>query len=452
MFGDWGFVNSDEEKLINKNTLDEDEEIEIIFKNKEVKKEKILCVGKVQSGKTRKIFKTIKYAFDKEGYDIIILLGGITNTLYNQTSKRLHESFDNEKNIKILDKNVFYDERFKVIYNILKNKKVIENLLENINCTNLTNKKILIIDDECDYASVNNSNDEENSSKIYDSISELFKRIHCGKILFVTATPFANILSNKSKILEPERLILWSNSNEYTGLIEFDSIKKDVYKIIQSNKIDSTSWADSIKESLFFFIIQSIQKYHHDNEIKLEFLINISLIMKDHQTIFNIVSTMLKNIKNNLKSFYGENYLGELNFEEFKNAFIFFIENLNLEILNSDNKINNNKNFNIFIGGNFISRGNTFENLICELIINSPQETIQVDTLLQRCRWFGYRKNVIYDMRIFMNEKIYNALDATKEYIDVFSPGENNLCEIRKKISHLDINQNIVKGTSNGKY
>jgi peptidase E len=49
-----------------------------------------LCIGQVQSGKTRKILEIIKIAIELK-YNYIILFGGNTNSLLNQTQERLEK-------------------------------------------------------------------------------------------------------------------------------------------------------------------------------------------------------------------------------------------------------------------------------------------------------------------------------------------------------------------------
>ena len=56
--------------------------------------------------------------------------------------------------------------------------------------------RVLVIDDECDQASVNSASDETNITRINLRIRELLKELPCVAYVGYTATPFANVLIN----------------------------------------------------------------------------------------------------------------------------------------------------------------------------------------------------------------------------------------------------------------
>ena len=68
------------------------------------KTHKILCLGKVQSGKTSFFISSIALAFDN-GYDLAYVIGGTKTSLKDQNYERLLENFSNNSNIKIIDIN-----------------------------------------------------------------------------------------------------------------------------------------------------------------------------------------------------------------------------------------------------------------------------------------------------------------------------------------------------------
>ncbi|MDE7075194.1 MAG: Z1 domain-containing protein, partial [Malacoplasma sp.] len=128
-------------------------------------------------------------------------------------------------------------------------------------------------------------------------------------------------------------------------------------------------------------------------------------------------------------------------------------------LLNSMNEEKNFKSgqvqFCIIVGGFMISRGFTFENITTELFLNVPKSDstkISVDTLLQRCRWFGNRKkdNRNKFLRIVMNKRICEALKSAQDYVEVFVPGTStsNIGTIYKKIKELDEFNEIVESTN----
>lgn len=416
------------------------------------KKEIVLCVGKVQSGKTRKIIKIINDCLIKYSYDIIIVFAGITNYLYNQTNKRILDK--KIENITYLDKDYIgsskYDKRKRYVINILKNRSNLEQMdVFLYSVPNLMDKKILIIDDESDYASVNIS--KNGYSQTYNKIKTIYNRIHQGKLIQVTATPFANIISNKSNELKPDRVVIWSNSSDYTGLKEFNKHKDELYKKYDVHKSDLKKVKDLVKETIEYSIITILNNFNKlwDKKI-ITILFNVDLENSVHIDISEFVNLALKNIRTSRKIFYEENQdkinLDLLTYDKYLNI---IYENIDVILLNSNsNSIeDDDKKIKIYIGGTMISRGNTFKNLLSELILNSPGNEISVDTLLQRARWFGYRKDIMKLMRIFMSNDIYNAFIEAENYLDILTVGKTDVDQLYRAIQILDKESKYIKST-----
>jgi hypothetical protein len=103
----------------------------------------------------------------------------------------------------------------------------------------------LLIDDESDYASVNNSRLEDEHSVIAEIIEKIYEKSKICIFFQVTATPFANILSS-AKYDDIQMLM---PSIEYTGS-KFFLNKKNFYKLIDANKSIRETWEKSIDLSL----------------------------------------------------------------------------------------------------------------------------------------------------------------------------------------------------------
>src|SRR5690606_1575943 len=56
--------------------------------------------------------------------------------------------------------------------------------------------RVLVIDDECDQASVNTASGEYDMTRINEKISQILKTIPANSYVGYTATPFANVLIN----------------------------------------------------------------------------------------------------------------------------------------------------------------------------------------------------------------------------------------------------------------
>jgi hypothetical protein len=100
-----------------------------------------------------------------------------------------------------------FNRNIPLLFNIIKNAKAIDNLRENIfEDIDLTDKKILIIDDESDFGSINIGKSENKSSVLYGSIEKIFNRFYNPKLLKVTATPYGNILNSNSMSLKIRKI------------------------------------------------------------------------------------------------------------------------------------------------------------------------------------------------------------------------------------------------------
>lgn len=457
---------------------------------------RILCIGQVQSGKTRNILEIIKKATELE-YDLILFLGGTTELLRKQSADRLEEYRDyyESKNYLVLSK----DFASNIASNLIRNKKIIititkaendlTNVYNSIKDAPLRNKKFLIIDDECDYGSVNTKKDIISPSSYHEKIEKISSRTDNTTLLSFTGTPFANILNsyniNDDSQNSNYKIVVLENSNDYCGLKKFNEQNCYFYRF-KDNK-NSNYETSSIYDTILIYLA-SIVKKQVDNNYELidknfqtQCLINIDQKTINHEIYKNMILKKMdywlnKTSKGSIsESFFKiiseENYnmtnFSDLSSEEFVEYYIprikellkYFIDNKNnaITILNSKNKDSNLENskypHKIFIGGVLLSRGVTFKYLLTELILNYPQNMIAIDTLLQRCRWFGYRKNNLKYMSIIMTKELFDVFKIIEDYLNVFQNGLMDFNEVKNNFIELDKlhKTSNVRGTSYGK-
>ena len=170
-----------------------------------------LVVGHVQSGKTANMTAVIAKAIDA-GYDTVIVLAGLTNKLRYQTQMRLFNDLvtRNPLNWQILTPNEM-DRDFRApphggflshsdkaqLAVIKKNVSPLRELKNAVIRTFpavLSRLRILVIDDECDQASVNSALGELDMTAINRRIRELLSHLPAVTYVGYTATPFANVL------------------------------------------------------------------------------------------------------------------------------------------------------------------------------------------------------------------------------------------------------------------
>lgn len=211
-----------------------------------------LVVGHVQSGKTANYTGLICKAADS-GYQVIIVLAGLMNSLRDQTQERLDADFMGW----CTQRNIFHgasqfdssgtprrpfslttsSEDFKktnaskamplagmkepIILVLKKNKSTLDNLykwLTSQNRHDLANYSMLMIDDEADHASVNTNKEDKDPTAINYAIRKLLSIFNRSSFVGYTATPFANIF------IDPENEDEMLNGDLYKDLFPRDFI------------------------------------------------------------------------------------------------------------------------------------------------------------------------------------------------------------------------------------
>lgn len=172
-----------------------------------------MLLGKIQGGKTRAFIGIIGLAFDN-GYDMAIILTKGTKALARQTYIRLKKDFSDfidSDRVQLFDilhipeRLPGYVLKQKLVMIVKKETNNLERTVRAIVETypDLSKRKILLIDDEADYASIGfRTNRREGITelrKIASQIDELRKKVLKSDFLQVTATPY-------SLYLQPDEL------------------------------------------------------------------------------------------------------------------------------------------------------------------------------------------------------------------------------------------------------
>lgn len=177
-------------------------------------KRKGLVVGYVQSGKTTNYSAVIAKAID-EGYQFIIVLAGMHNTLREQTQKRMEDYIERayremDKNIQLLtsrgsdiDKGVSWSSETTSLAVVKKQSDRLQALLDLMEKAKsegeLDDVKVLMIDDESDQATPNTAEQCEEYSTINKLIRQIWDQVQQGSYVAYTATPFANVLMHPNE-------------------------------------------------------------------------------------------------------------------------------------------------------------------------------------------------------------------------------------------------------------
>lgn len=164
-----------------------------------------MLLGKIQSGKTRAFLGIIAAAFD-EGFDVAVVLTKGTRTLAKQTVNRISKEFSVFREAEQL---AVYDimtvpeltdweiEEQKLVIVAKKEANNMRRLVKFFAETHqaLASKRVLIVDDEADFASIRFTRKKEiediEQGRIADRIDELRRGLKNPAVLQVTATPYS---------------------------------------------------------------------------------------------------------------------------------------------------------------------------------------------------------------------------------------------------------------------
>lgn len=481
-----------------------------------------MVIGSVQSGKTANYSALVAKAADA-GYKIIIIIAGISSLLRKQTQFRINCGFVGQTDLnkdeptkipenmseegtvtayrgrkkdelerlrpysmttermsgdfktdsrKALNQTNLNNTTSPIVLVIKKNTNVLEQLLRWLDGKDLSEKSLLLIDDEADNASVNTQKEYNQVTAINKKIRLVLKNFKKSAYVGFTATPFANIFidpmfeeNSEDKDLYPSDFIISlvspenyfgpqkvfgpesAEESKYIRLLaeeNTDEAKEDWQKYfpvkqkkdVTCHKVDDLP--KTLKEAINLFIFNIYVRNHRGYASKHNsMLIHVSCLVDMHDAIKKQVTRYLLDLADNIR-----NYAGMKGTSEYL-KYITPLENLFKEMLK-----NNWASSPEFEAPDFDKMLSELPNIISSITVgmsNTSEATIKYssehqtniiaiggnslargftienlsvsyflrntkmcDTLLQMGRWFGYRRDYEDLCKIYTTEKYYN--------------------------------------------
>lgn len=481
-----------------------------------------MVIGSVQSGKTANYSALVAKAADA-GYKIIIIIAGISSLLRKQTQFRINCGFVGQTDLnkdeptkipenmseegtvtayrgrkkdelerlrpysmttermsgdfktdsrKALNQTNLNNTTSPIVLVIKKNTNVLEQLLRWLDGKDLSEKSLLLIDDEADNASVNTKKEYDEVTAINKKIRSVLKNFKKSAYVGFTATPFANIFidpmlaeNSEDRDLYPSDFIISlvspdnyfgpqkvfgpenAEESEYIRLLAEENTgeaKEDWQKYfpvkqkkdVTCHKVDDLP--RTLKEAINLFIFNIYVRNHRGYASKHNsMLIHVSCLVDMHDAIKKQVTRYLLDLADNIR-----NYAGMKGTSEYL-KYITPLENLFKEMLK-----NNWASSPEFEAPDFDKMLSELPNIISSITVgmsNTSEATIKYssehqtnmiaiggnslargftienlsvsyflrntkmcDTLLQMGRWFGYRRDYEDLCKIYTTEKYYN--------------------------------------------
>jgi len=284
---------------------------------------------------------------------------------------------------------------------------------------------VVVIDDEADYATPNAKVNVQQRTRINELVSELLG--DDGTYIGVTATP-ARLNLNNTFNNSPEAWVQFRPHDAYTGHEHFFPVgQAPAYRL---TLIAGPGSADDARRALARFLVTVAHlnisaQLRNEPEKNYTFLVHTSGKTADHDEDRRIIEDMMTSlveksgadfetlthaIHEEAESLYPDDDAHQLTVYVLQNA-----SRSSFVVLNSkrDRKTAGDKPteptcpFTVIIGGNIVSRGVTFPNLLAMFFTRNVKTKLQQDTYIQRARMFGARGEYLEHFELTIPAALY---------------------------------------------
>lgn len=388
--------------------------------------------GEPQSGKTEMMIALTAKLLD-EGYKIVIVLLNDSVQLLTQNLQRFHKSKIDpapKKFTEILPPNIDIGDKEWIIFS-KKNAKDLSKLIDKL----ANHRNLVVIDDEADYATPNSKVNKQEQSRINELTAKLIG--DDGIYIGVTATP-ARLDLNRTHHNVNEYWVDFAPHPKYTGReVFFPSDFRD-FEYRLTTLPDEKDEPHFLRTALFSFMVNVAYLNTQVNvgdtpEQCYSMLIHTSGKKADHSVDYDQVIKIFRALSDEQDTKHHQYYnemiaIAEERFPDFaRDLMIYILETNsrhNVIVMNSDKEVNAADHelatspeapFTIVIGGNIVSRGVTFDNLLSMFFTRDVKHKLQQDTYIQRARMFGARGRYLKYFELTIPKSLY--LDWHKCFI-----------------------------------
>lgn len=381
--------------------------------------------GEPQSGKTEMMICLTAKLLD-EGYRFIVHLLNDSVDLLGQNMKRFHNSGlapAAQNFMEIRDPAIDVKSGQFVVF-CKKNGNNLRDLINKIG----NMKNVVVIDDEADYATPNSKVNKNEKTPINELIEAVIG--DTGHYIGVTATP-ARLNLNNTFNNDSQMWVKFPTHRMYTGQDVFFPMNLEEIGIsglnfrltLMNDRNDDSKYE---RMALFSFMVNVAHlNLASDFEKNYSFLVHTSGKKIDHRfdlenfrKIFNVLKNPLdKKFHKYVKEIWD---ISQIRYNDISatNITRYIVNNISkytIIVLNSEPDFKNfggnatspSALFTIVIGGNIVSRGVTFNNLLSMFFTRDVKNKLQQDTYIQRARMFGARGSYLRHFELTIPIALY---------------------------------------------
>lgn len=409
-----------------------------------------LAIGFVQSGKTMS-FTTLAALAADGGYRVVIVILGNTHLLVGQNRDRLADDLGIDQRddwrwahlhmpraSTDIDQLLAQDERV-ILITVLKHAsrlRAIADMAER--SAGAASVRCLMIDDEADQASLNAGVRKGKVTPTHAAIQQMRRAFPAHLYVQYTATPFAPLLLEPQDGLAPEFAEILTPGAAYTGGRTFFLDQRDVVvRAVPDDEAEEKApnrLPEGLERALYSFLVSSALLRLAGKRSAVSMLIHTSGLKSDHLTIRRLVETALHAARTRLalspQDVGRQAWLSrlqqarqdmaahgglEVDTDAFANSLRKVADFARVWMVNSAAEGENPdwalSPVNILIGGNKLDRGFTVRGLTTTYLTRRATGG-QADTIEQRARCYGYKRDVLQYCRVFAPQNVIDAFTA----------------------------------------
>ncbi len=388
--------------------------------------------GEPQSGKTEMMIALTARLLDQGHKVIVVLLNDSVQLLEQNLERFLRSGLDPapKKFNEVLDPAITIGTSPWVIF-CKKNSADLQKLLGKVDSI----RGKVLIDDEADYATPNAKVNRNEKTRINDLVGKLLG--DDGMYIGVTATP-ARLDLNNTFDNDNESWVDFPPHPKYTGQSVFFPTTTEGFDDLPFRLVALPDGGDEpkyLRRALFGFFVSVAFLNSQVNDAKKNYsmLVHTSHKKVDHTKDYQQIITLLGILKDQGHKKFSR-YVQEIfdlaaerhpGLEKELTSYV--VRHVNLSdvvVMNSDTERNAAQYrratspatlFTVAIGGNIVSRGVTFDDLLCMFFTRDVKHKIQQDTYIQRARMFGSRGGYLSHFELHIPAKLY--LDWQKCFV-----------------------------------
>lgn len=426
-----------------------------------------LVIGYVQSGKTMS-FETVAALARDNSFQIVIVVTGSSNPLFNQSTGRLRRDlrlddpdrdrrwihFRNPEAVDATvvplrdvldewrDRDTPDEHKRTVLITVLKNHIRLTNLAQLLLRLDLRSVPALIIDDEADQASLNNQVAQGQESTTYRHLMSLRQALPNHTYLQYTATPQAPLLINIIDSLSPNFVHVLAPGEEYVGGEEFFGGNQAHVRVIPPQQVPTNNNPlaeppETLLEALRLFMVGVAAGLRESgNRGNRSMLVHPSHRTAQHEEFVNWVRDIFDRWKHTLGLPNGDPDKQEL-LEDFRGAHGELVQTVgdalpvfeelaphfrrafaNTRVLEINAREGNTPQVDwrsmygwIVVGGQAMDRGFTVEGLTVTYMPRGVGVG-NADTVQQRARFFGYKRRYFGYCRVYLEQGTLAAFES----------------------------------------